>query len=429
MGTVTSVDRIDTAERLIEWEKPALSLGERPDPAQVDHAIRTKPLADRVVVDLAQENNVSFTLDGCLIVKGLSEAFRHKMSEAWSSNYKNYKTHRIQTWIGVTLLALTGRKTYGLGFLAALIWWLYKNSLIDHAYEQTALWNKPPYEEAAEQRAQAYLKPFPFLYASRLTWTPAHQTGILHQNEIEYLYKKYRAEFCQTLLSQIPATEKEKQAWMSTFVRFNPFSPSLMEYGLKTVPAAYKQLSQQYQQLFFEPLSYASLRSKFAAFMFSIGPIGPIGPTGVFRHSPYLYKLELHIVHYEQKLENLKNDLLNRKENLKYHYGKRLQDFDSKTILEKELQTLNDAYELDLYRLKEEVKDTAQQYQQEYLQELQSLKNSFPAESKPHYLETQPEKRWAELQNALLRERGPPPADYACARRFLERAGSELSLT
>jgi hypothetical protein len=303
-------------------------------------------------------------------------------------------------------------------------WFFYSSIRIETASQQTQLWNTPLYEKPAEQRTKAYREPFTALYVS---WTPSARTGVLHQNEVEYLYKKYLAEFCQKLLAEAPSTDQEKRAWMETFSILNPLSPAMMQFGLGKITPAFEEMGKEYDRLFSEPITHSMLHTKFTAFTQFIGPIGPIGRTGCYRPASYLYELEGLVIEYEKKIERLDNTYLYKRENLKSRYGERLAGIGLRAS-PLELQTLNDQFEYDLKLLKDPTIAQAEKLKTTYLKSLQELKHVW-LDPEPHSMEDRMELRWHRLQ-AIFREDSssiPNEEQYEPARNLLECVNKELN--
>jgi hypothetical protein len=303
------------------------------------------------------------------------------------------------------------------------VWFLFSMARINRASEQVKLWNIPPYQKPAEQRAKAYQEPFLSFYVHTLQVTPS-QT-ILHPNEVEYFYHKYLTNFCENLLKEKPSSDQEKQAWMAKFLTLNPLSPDMMQYGWKNIPPAFKKLNEAYSVLP-APVTYSMLRSKFAAFTFLIGPIGPIGRTGIYSSSSYLFGLEGLVVEYEKKLEALKNEYLLKRETLKSNYGNRLEKFVTESLPLK-FQTLDNQFEHDLKTLKDPYIAETTQLRTAYLESLKKLKSQF-VDHGPHSLEERLEKRWNELQTIFIENKNliDREGQYEKARNLLERVTKEL---
>jgi hypothetical protein len=411
----------------IYWEPPVLSLDEKPDPVQMASDVK-KDLSKRVV-DLTTGDKARYKLDRCLNVEGPSKVYAQKMINEWSSKEQNYRNARI---VGVLAAAVTfaaARTVPGGGRNVAaflgLIWWMFSSGRINEAAKQAGLWSNPTYERAAELRAGAYLKPFTGLYANRQDLTPEFKTGFLHRNEVEYLYKKYLADFCR-LLEKAPSTPQEKKEWMDQFLTFNPLSPAMMLYGLGKVPPAFEELGQEYSRLFGRPpVTLQTLRSKFAAGSLTIiVPTGAIGFTGVF-HDPksYNYKLEKLVVEYEHLFEKLKNDYLHQKERLKASY-RSSSEFPIPWV---NPQIVDDNFEYDLKCLKDLCISQMKTLKANYLDRLQKLKDQFsePPTDKIS-LEERIEKRLSELQDVFFGTSNPREEDYENARNLLQRAQQTL---
>ncbi|HEY5236268.1 MAG TPA: hypothetical protein VIJ14_08835, partial [Rhabdochlamydiaceae bacterium] len=344
-----SVDAVDSGAVYdpLPWESPSIFLGETPDPLQMETDLK-KTLSERVVVDLTIGKTARYNVDRCLNVDGPTELYRTKMAKAWEKREKaNLIVRNIFVLAGVVSFFLSSVP----GFLICmgLAWWLSSDGA---DAQQRQLYSIPPYQKSADQRAYAYQKSFPAIYALGLQWTPLHNSGVLHPNEVEYHYQKYFDAFSQKLLTETPSTNEEKKAWFDQFFSFNPLSPAMLEYGLKTVPPSLEQLGKEYERLFPTTVSYPMLRSKLMAFTGPIGPVGPVGRTGMYPSPSYLYKLEGLCVEHEKKLEDIMYGYLRRKENLRFHYGKLLSKI-APEALPIRLEFFNDKYEYDLKNLKD----------------------------------------------------------------------------
>jgi hypothetical protein len=287
----------------------------------------------------------------------------------------------------------------------------------------------PLYQKSAEQRTLGYQKSFPDIYALDLKWTPLHNKGVLHPNEVEYLYKKYLNEFAQGLLQENPSTLKEKTVWLRKFYSSNPLAPARLEYGLKTVPSSLEQLGKEYDSLFPSMISDSTLRSKFSGYVGAIGPIGAIGRTGLFEPSSYLYELEGLSVEHEKKLEDMKSGYLTQKSSLQKQYGDRLSQLYQHYSSPVQKVFLNDQYEYDLITLKNSYIFKAELLKATYQEALKKLKSQF-VEQEPHWLEKKVEDKFAEL-DAVFKIESKNLADleglYEDARNLLERATKELN--
>lgn len=403
------------------WGTSAISLGETPDPVQMEIEVR-KPLEQRIVKDLTLKNTARHTLDGCLTIEGPTDLYREKIVHAYQEQIKSDSSTLVCCCIGGILSFAAKNDTIAVVCFAAAF---FISSRINTAKEQIQFYLTPSYQKPAEQRRLAYLDPFPSLYASRLAWTPSQPKGVLHPNEVEYLYKKYLTQFCDKLLSQTPSRDQEKEAWLAKFFTLNPLSLAMMLGGLEKKFPTLEELHQAYSQLIPEPITYNMLRKKFFTFPGPIGPIGPVGSTGMYLHSAYLHQLESLVVKYEQKFEDLKYGYLRKEYTLKCHYNHQLQKIAPES-LPLTFQILNDQYEYDLKRLRDPYIAKTEELKTAYDKDLKEFKTQFVPQ-KPHHLEEQLEKRWHELQT-ILTKNTPYNADlYEKARALLERTKKELN--
>ncbi len=426
VGSIGSyVDESDTF-----WQKPSISLGEKPDPLQMESEVK-KSLKDRVVVHLTKENKTTYQIDHCINIQTYTEVFCKKMAqlcEGLKAHYHHQQKNVVIVIVGVALFLPTSYKIYAVG-VAALAWLSYW-AKIDTVSREMEDWNKIRYQEPAEQRANAYLETFPSLYANRLEYTPDLRTGVLHPNEVEYLYKKYLLDFCQKLLTKSPSTPQEKEAWLQEFLKDNPLSEALMHYGFQKIPASFEQLGAQYNHLVLKPINYEMLRSKFTAFTHLIGQIGPIGRIGRYSPPTYMYDLEGLVVENEKRLERLKNTYLTDKEHLKAQYGKYLQQAARvpRPISSEDLQALKNKFDNDLKQLKSTCKDEMEEIKKSYLERLKHLKVQFSFEHGHQWLENHLEERWDRLKTILTEKTRSTAAElnYEKARELLELAQKEV---
>lgn len=420
MAAIESIDTYDVAL----WESTSISLGETPDPAEMETEVE-KPLAERVVQDLTLKNTARYRLDGCLNIEGPTELYRQNIAQSLQNQSTTYKlllgcTSLIGTAAFLTSSYWILAGSVGLALLIGID--IKVNSLI------IQLLNVRLYQEPAEQRTFGYQKSFPGIYMLDLKWTPLHNKGVLHPNEVEYLYKKYLNEFSQGLLQENPSTDQEKTEWLHKFYSFNPLSPAMLKYGLTTLPPSLEQLGEEYDRLSPTTISYSMLRSKFSGYVGAIGPIGAIGRRGLFEPSSYLYKLEGLSVEHEEKLEEMKSSYLHTKSSLQKNYGDqllKLLPYSSRA----QLVLLNDQYEYDLITLKESYIAKAELLKASYQESLKELKSQF-VEQEPHWLEKTVEEKFAELDAVFKLENKKlvyREGLYEDARNLLERAIKELN--
>lgn len=417
MSSIGSTDTYDL------WEPASISLVETPDPAEMETEVE-KPLAERVVQDLTLNNTARYRLDGCLNIEGPTELYRQNMARSLKLQSNDLK-------LGLALVSILGAAA----FLTSSYWTLAScvgldlllgiKIKMDNPDIQSL--SMPLYQKPAEQRTLGYQKSFPGIYALDLKWTPLHNKGVLHPNEVEYLYKKYLNAFSQGLLQENPSTDKETKEWLHKFFSFNPLSPAMLEYGLQTLPSSLELLGKEYDRLFPSKISHQMLYSKFSGYVGAIGPTGAIGRRGLFEPSSYLYELEGHCVEHERKLEEMKSSYLHRKSSLQKHYGDRLSKLPPKSSSD-QMVLLNDQYEYDLMTLKDSYIAKTELLKASYQEALKQLKSQF-VEQEPHYLEEAMEKKFAELDAIFIEKENSVYRDglYEDARNLLERATKEFN--
>ena len=406
------------------WESPSISLGEKPDPLQIESDVQ-KPLNERAVADLTATKKTRYNLDHCINIEGYTDLFRQKVVQAWERWESLYSTARTVIILVAATITIVATPIYWkiAAVIIGVAGLIYSTYRISKASEQVQLWNTPPYEKPAQQRTQAYLEPFLAVY--RLHGTPSSLNSVLHPNEIEHLYKKYLTQFCDKLLQEKPSTDQEKKTWMANFLTLNPLAPLLMQHGWEKIPSSFEEIQQQYTRLFAEPISYDLLHSKFAEF--NIEVVGSIRRSGAFLAPSYLYELEGLVIKYEHALEELRNGYLTQRETLKASYGKRLSDLSKESSVSK-LQILNDRFEYDLKHFKDSYLSKSQELKTTYQESLKELKNQFKGEES-NDLEARLEKRWNELLVIFIEDKssGLYLGQYEQARNLLERAKKELN--
>lgn len=407
------------------WESPTISLGEKPDPLQMESDVQ-KPLNERAVADLTATKKTRYNLDRCIDIESYTDLFRQKMVQAWERRETLYSIARTVVVLVAGTITLVA-PSIPLKIAAALIGvigFIYlKFYLSSKTSQQIQLWNTPSYEKPAQQRALAYLEPFLAVY--RLHGTPSSLTSVLHPNEIEHLYKKYLTHFCDKLLLEKPSPDLEKKAWMAEFLTLNPLTPLMMQRGWEKIPSSFEEIQQEYSQLFAEPISYSMLQSKFAAFHIEV--VGSIRRSGAFLSPSYLYELEGLVIKYEHALEELRNGYLTERETLKASYGKHLKELSTESSLSK-LQSLNDQFEYDLKHIKNSYLAQSKDLKATYQERLQELKNQFTG-AEPNDLEERLEKRWNELHVIFIEDKSLNlyEGHYEEARNLLERVKKELN--
>jgi len=392
MSAIGSIDTYDAED----WTTISISLGETPDPAEMESEIK-RPLSERVVENLTSKKTARYQLDGCLNIEGPTELYRQNVIQSLQnqSNWMLASSVILAIMLGTTI-EMTSQKIQSL--------------------------NSPIYQKPAEQRALGYQKSFPAVYALGLD-----NKGVFHPNEVEYLYKKHLNAFCQGLLQENPSTDKEKKEWLDKFFTLNPLSPLMQKCGLNT---SLKQLGEEYDRLFPERMSYYKLYLKFGGPIGSIGSIGPIGRTGMYP-TPYLYDLEGLSIVYERKLEDLRIDYLTRKEELKSHYRCKISPESSLV----QLKFLNDQYEYDLKTLKDHYIAKSELLKAKYPEDLKELKSQF---EEPHFLEERRlekgleerlERKFAEIDAIFIENKNLVYRDglYEDGKNLLELAIKELN--
>lgn len=416
-----SIESIDTYDAIM-WEAPSISLGEKPDPLQMESEVK-KTLKERVVADLTETKKTRYSLDNCVYIETYTDLFREKIAQAWIAVVAKFTLLRHVFCVGTAALAAVTTSILPLTIVAAgvcLIWFIYSTSRINQACDQAKAWSALPYQKPAEQRAKAYLNPFIGYYFSQ--GASDSYKDILHPNEVEYLYKKHLMDFCEKLLQKKPSTEQEKKAWMANFFTLNPLAPNMMQSGWEKIPSVFEELGQEYSGLFSAPITYSMLRDKFQTVPGFIGPTGPIGRTGMFQSSPYLYELEGLVVQTEQQLENLKINYLKTKEALKARHAATLSKFSPGSPL-LALQRLHDQFDCFLNQSKDVYMRLALISKTAYLGELQKLKERFPPQESKG-LDERIEKRWNALQAILIEDKSSIISvdQYEKARKLLEKA-------
>lgn len=407
------------------YEAPSISLGEKPDPQQMEIAVK-KNLEERVVADLTTEKITRYHLDHCVNITSYTELFRQKMAQTCQEVVKFWTNVRtvVSLASGAALLAAVYVPMLGLLTLIGIVGFAYSHYRASKALQSIESWNTVPYQKPAQQRALAYTEPFLPFY--RLQGTPLSLKDVLHPNEVEYLYKKYLTSFVEKLLQEKPSSDGEKKTWMANFLTLNPLSPGMMRYGWEKIPSAMEEISKDYGSLFAETPTYSQLSSKFVS-LFESGPAGSIGRTGMFHSPSYLYDLEGLVLKYEQQLENLKFDYVQKREGLKSQYAQRLEELAPESSPQA-LQHLKDQFDYDLKHVKDPATVQCQSLKTKYLEDLQELKNQY-TRSEPHALEDRLETRWNELQIIFIEDQ--PYAthldQYEEAKALLERAKKGLN--
>lgn len=400
-----TIESINTNDAFY-WESPTISLGETPDPLQMESDTK-KPLSERAVVHLTEEKTASYKLDNCLNVQSYTDVYLQKTAQAWQAVAELYTTLRTVVCV-VAVAAMVVPAVRIAAACIGMVSLIYTTYRISEARSQIDLWSTPPYQKPAEQRTKAYQEPFLSLYAHQLQ-------GVFHPNEVEYLYKKYSSNFCENLLNENPSNDQEKQAWLAKFFTLNPLSRSMMESGLRKISPTFEEINREFAELSSESITPSSLRSKFEAPVF---PFKPAAQMGVFYFSSYLHKNQDLVVEYENQLDLLKNEYLYKKTNLKSSYGKRLEQIGSN-----DLQTLDDQFEYDLKVLKEAYIAEAERLKMKYQENLKAQPTEFCDEDL--------EDGWDAFQAIFIENKNLTFSEnqYAEARSLLERAKKELNPT
>jgi hypothetical protein len=417
MAAIGSTDTYDTTL----WEPASISFGETPDPAEMETEVK-KPLAERLVQDLTLKNTARYRLDRCLNIEGPTELYRQNVAQSLRNQSTLLGRVAVLGGIAACLTSSYWALAGCIGLVMLMSFKIGANSA------NIQFLDMPLYQKPAEQRTLGYQKSFPDILALDLKWTPLHNKGVLHPNEVEYLYKKYLDAFSQELLQENPSTDKEKTKWLYKFFTLNPLSPAMLEYGLKTLPPSIEQLGKEYDRLFPTTISNHILYSKFSGYVGAIGPTGAIGRRGLFEPSSYLYELEGLCVEHEKKLEEMKSSYLHRKSSLQKHYGDRLSKLSPESS-SNQMVLLNDQYEYDLMTLKDSYIAKAEFLKASYQEALKQLK-SQSVETEPHYLEETIEKKFAELDavfNLEMKNLVYRDGLYEDARNLLERATKEFN--
>lgn len=404
------------------WKEPSISLGEKPDPVLMEEAV-TKPLSKRAAADPATGSTTIHHLDHCINVASYTDLFRETMAKAWQTAVDRLSTLRTVGGLACAAALLVPAARI-IAAAVGLVWLAFTSYRMMKASQQVQLYKTVPYQKTAEQRTKAYLEPF--LAMHRLLGTSSSLHSVLHPNEIEYQYKKYLASFCDKLLQEKPSSEHEKQAWMANFLTLNPLSPFMMQHGWEKIPPRFEALSQDYNQLFSEQIKPELLQAKFTPRAFWPGYVGQ---AGMFRANTYQAALESLVMKYEQLLEDLKNDYLKKRENLKATYGAQMESFSTESSLQK-FQQLNDHFEYDLKQIKDHHIAESLRLKAAYHESLKELKTQF-TEHPVSELEEKFDKRWDQLQAIFIEDKNHliKVDHYDQARNLLERAKKELNPT